>query len=66
MLFSAMNEVDMKFPRKMQISFINDGVSNVYYSNGKYVRRNHQVYELPEGQEYIFFQTIISKRVGGK
>lgn len=58
-LFSEMSEVDAKFPRRMQITFIGTNSSEVYFSNGRYVRRDHRVYKLPDSQEYDFFQSLI-------
>ena len=62
-LFSNMNETDAKFPRKVQITFLGKGVSEVYYSNGKYVRSKKKVYVLPDGKEFILFESIINSKI---
>lgn len=56
-----MSEIDAKFPRRMQITFIGANGSEVYFSNGRYVRRDRRVYQLPDGQEYDFFQSLIAR-----
>lgn len=59
-LFGSMNETDAKFPRRYQITFLGKGVSEVYYSNGKYVRSNRKTYILPEGKDFILFESILN------
>ena len=59
-LFNNMVEADAKFPRRYEIKIIGKGFSDVYYSNGKYVRNNRKVYMLPEGKEFVLFESILN------
>lgn len=58
-----MSETDAKFPRKIQITFLGKGIPDVYYSNGKYVRSNRKVYMLPDGKEFVLFESILNNKL---
>lgn len=62
-LFSKMNKIDAKFPRRYQITFFGKGTSELYYSNGKYVRSNRKTYVLTEGKDFVFFDSILNSKL---
>ena len=59
-LFNDMVNADAKFPRRYEIKIIGKGFSDVYYSNGKYVRNNRIVYVLQDGKEFVLFESILN------
>ena len=61
-LFDSMSEEDAKFPRRYQVTFLGAGPSEVFYTNGTYVRRNRKTYLLPEGKELALFESILNSK----
>ncbi len=60
-LFRNMREADAKFPLRYQITFYGKGFSDVYYSNGNnYIRKDRKSYVLPEGKEFVLFESILN------
>lgn len=59
-LFSSMTTADMKFPRRYQITILHKGFSEVYYSNGRYVRSNRKTYVLQDGRDLNLFESILN------
>jgi len=59
-LFRSMKTADVKFPRRYQITILDKGLLEVYYSNGKYVRSNHKTYVLPDGRDLNLFESILN------
>jgi hypothetical protein len=61
-LFSNMKVADAKFPRRYQITIYGKGFTEMYYSNGSYVRNNRKSFVLPEGKELVLFESILRSR----
>ncbi|WP_153798521.1 hypothetical protein [Foetidibacter luteolus] len=61
-LFNAMETSDAKFPGRYKITFLGKDAPETYYSNGTYVRRNRKIYVLPEGKEFILFESILKSK----
>lgn len=61
-LFSSMKTADVKFPRRYQITILGNGLSEVYYSNGRYVETNRKIYVLPDGKDLILLESILRSR----
>lgn len=59
-LFDNKFQTYAKFPRRYQVTFYSEGVTETYSCNGNHVRFDHKVYELRPGKDWDFFQSVLN------
>lgn len=61
-LFDKKTRTDVKFPRRFKITLFGKSDTDIFVSNGKYVRSERRIYELPDGDNLNFLDSILHRR----